>query len=315
MDAAATIAAAWAKAGACRPQALALNHAAARDPARVLDLPPAGLAGDGERLACWSPDAGDARRVSDWLKRAGFWTAPPLGPEDGESGRWVRLGITKQADWLEWLQHVPTAEPRWWSRSNPLAAALASGLAGGVLGWGAGRLAKAVVPGGLGRALPRLGMVLGGMGGAATAAPWAAANLGAGKSLLDGSTSRRLPPPTLKAALFRSRMLAQPGSASPFHVDVDQLGRTLWESALPPLESAAILGAGLGAAALAGGAPGPRDFGSFAARTGGDALRGAAAGLVLGSIVNRPPEQRMGLGQWTATGAALGMLAPALLGR
>ncbi len=71
---------------------------------------------------------------------------------------------------------------------SPLAALLTTALIGGGLGYAGGHLAKAIMPEGIGKKLPRSGALAGLSAGSLLAAPWVASNFQQGLSPLDGST-------------------------------------------------------------------------------------------------------------------------------
>lgn len=101
---------------------------------------------------------------------------------------WVKIAYSQTLRRIgEYLNFFPGQYPGGIPNApSPLAALLTTGLVGAGLGWGAGRLAKKLLPEGYGENLGRTGAIVGGLLGSAVPAAWGAVNLAHGKSLLDG---------------------------------------------------------------------------------------------------------------------------------
>lgn len=113
---------------------------------------------DLERTIKFASDFGPTRKV-------------PLTLDDIDQYPWVKVAYSQTLKTiLENLNFIPGKYmgmiP---NHPNPLAATLTSGLAGAGLGYGVGRVAKAVLPEGYGENLPTSLALLGGAGGAGTA--------------------------------------------------------------------------------------------------------------------------------------------------
>lgn len=201
---------------------------------------------------------------------------------------------------------------------SPLAAMLTSGLVGAGLGYGAGRLAGAVLPGRWGKRLGRTGAILGGLAGATPGALW-------GLSSPYGWTDPRpLDPPAgsldqsdpemfklsgdLGAALdaiplgamYKEAVNAltydipdRSGPFDPITVNINALGQTLWDHEAPPGMAAATMGALYAAQQL----PDPRSrpglvtghqLGQLAANAAGDYTKGLLVGAALNAVVGTP---------------------------
>lgn len=228
---------------------------------------------------------------------------------------------------------------------SPLAAMLTSGLLGAGLGWGAGRLARAALPEGYGEHLGRTGAIMGGTLGILPGAAWAAAGAANGHGLTDpwpleapagspdlpdlspssplhgdnrvkmGSEIPVVPlgagfTRRIKAALDTIGGYVEPPDPTPLDVNIDALGRTLWESGASPQ----LAGATMGAMYTAQQLPDPRSrpgyvtagqLGEFTARTSGDYLKGLLVGGAINTVVGTP---------WRAPAFGTGMAALGILG-
>lgn len=213
---------------------------------------------------------------------------------------------------------------------SPLAAALTSGVLGAGLGYAGGRLAAAAMPRGVGRKLPRTGAVTGAAAGVAMPALWAILNQVHGAPLNDpgalgGLSNEELAPMAkngldafLEAAEAFYEPLPEKTAAYGSDVDVDALGRTLWESGADPALAATTLGAVYAASRLPDpyGRPGiatGHQLGQLAMRTAGDYAEGYLAGAVLNVVIGTP----FSAGTYGLGNAALGAIeavVPKLLG-
>lgn len=112
--------------------------------------------------------------------------SPVLGEEDKDDP-WIKVAYSPTlrtlSDMLNFTHGTyPGGIP---NAPSPLAAMLTSGVVGAGLGYGAGHVAKYLLPEEYGRKLPYTGAMLGGLGGASLAAPWMADNVSQGKSILE----------------------------------------------------------------------------------------------------------------------------------
>lgn len=107
---------------------------------------------------------------------------------------------------------------------------------------------------------------------------------------------------------------------SPLAVNVDALGRTLWESGADPRLVGSTVGALRAAASLPGGTGDPSrvtpaQVGELAAAMGAGYAAGAAAGAALGVLTGLPRAAQNALARSGAFAAAVREVVPALFGR
>lgn len=220
---------------------------------------------------------------------------------------------------------------------SPAAAMLTSGLVGAGLGYGAGRLARHVLPEGYGEHLGRTGAILGGLAGIAPGAAWGAASGLNGHSPLEGwpldtpagadpapdasptswiHGANALPAVSGRAAAAIKQAastfggFAEPQDPTPLDVHIDALGRTLWESGASPQLAGSTMGAMYAAQQL----PDPRSrpnlvtagqLGQLAMRTSGDYMQGLLVGKAINAVVGTP---------WSAPAFGAGATALGILG-
>jgi hypothetical protein len=234
------------------------------------------------------------------------------------------------------------------NQPGPVNSMLTSGLIGAGLGYGAGTLGAAMLPEGWNKErLPQTLAMLGGAAGAAPGALWGGINKAKGLRLDDNQLLYHRddePPayltlpkagkfdgvelgPQFKAACDRfTETLVKSADAQDFSagpapaVNVDALGRTLWETGSnnPPL-AATTFGAVMAAGQMPGGDDSewvtPMQMGELAARMGAGYLSGAVVGKTLGLLTGMPEAAQNRLkrtGQYTAI---LEAVVPRLFGR
>lgn len=130
----------------------------------------------------------DMARCRDAVKRAGYacekW--PLLDADLKDNGDWVKVAYSPALSrGLEYLNFFPGQYPGGIpNHPSPLAAMLTTGLIGGGLGYGVGRLGEAILPEHWERGRLRKTLALLGAGaGASLAAPWMYGNLATGHSI------------------------------------------------------------------------------------------------------------------------------------
>lgn len=272
-----------------------------------------------------------------------------LGLADLESpdGCWVKVAYSHTLRRLgELLNFFPGQYPGGLPNApSPLAAMLTSGLVGAGLGWGAGRLAKTLLPEGYGDNLGRSGAILGGLAGVAPGAAWGAINLANDKSLVNEWPNNgpekppeerpafsqaklgsdllglldeiELSPEFLGAVKLAGETMGVPYASqmprTPLDVDVDAMGRTLWSSGASPQ----LAGSAMGALYAAQQFPDPRSrpgivtanqLGQLTMNTMGNYRRGLSVGSILNAVVGTPySASQLGIGA-----AALGLIGAAI---
>lgn len=264
----------------------------------------------------------------------------PFNPEHDNPCEWIKVGYSEGIRRLgEYLQFFDTKNPEWWSHPSPVAAMAASSLLGAGLGYGAGRAVEGVfgnvLPGG---AKPRRLLSYGGAAlGAVPAGLWMLANRSVGRSfndpallggppaqqgILDPGGSFHMPDveemwKTSAAEMIHKRAEletmgapAQQRAPSPYDVDIDAFGRTIYHTPAGPATAGAIYAA----SGMPGGLPQPgfvtpSQFANFALSAGGNAAVGALAGAALGRLSNADPSS---LQSWRNTGALAGIVGTVL---
>ena len=230
---------------------------------------------------------------------------------------------------------------------SPLAAMLTSGLVGAGLGYGAGQLASRVLPTGFGRKLKRTGAVLGGAIGTLPALAWGASSPygwtdprpldpepGSDPDYsFDEKTAAALASipvsPQYKQALdafgyglgYRTDYdrRTRVGSVYPSDVNINALGRTLWDTGAPPEMAAMTMGAMYAAQQLPDRRAQPgiatgHQLGQLAANAAGDYASGWLVGAALNTLVGTPyAASSYGLGN--AALGVIGAVVPKLFGR
>lgn len=225
---------------------------------------------------------------------------------------------------------------------GPTAAVLTSGLLGAGLGYGAGRLASRLLPRGYGDHLGPAGAVLGGLVGATPGAAWGYANHASGHGLDDPwplDQTAPLPPTPVppqdpvKAAQDALAAVPVParvrrflgkqastlaGGGGALEVNIDALGRTLWQSGASPQLAGATMGAMFAAQQL----PDPRSrpgvvtgnqLGQLAMGAAGDYTKGLLVGHALNAVIGTPFRPgAVGLG--VAALGVIGSVVPRLFG-
>lgn len=284
----------------------------------------------------------DIEKTIKFAKEIGNTRPVPLTFDDLDQQAWVKIAYSQTFKTiLENLNFIPGKYvgtiP---NNPNPLAATLTSGLVGSGLGYGAGRLAKAMLPEGYGDNLPVSLALLGGAGGAGTAALIRGyPSLAEGKSLTSnwpfsdtgeivgqetGEKSKQ-PKHTLSDQTFKqlSDMLASfykskipaikpkkietmklsfdtfapnvplPATPTPFDVNVNALGQTLWQTGASPQLTAGTMATMY----AAGQMPSERQMpgyvtadqlGNLAMNAAGDYSKGFLAGYAINKVVGTP---------------------------
>ncbi len=322
---------------ACAEPSAALKKAAAdvytRTPAGYYYNPVA------EVVAVYAPPGEDFLRCKTAACRAAGRDnvfPVPLPLEEAASGRWVKVAYSPTVRTTgELLNFFPSTSgiP---NAPSPLAAMLTTALVGGGLGYGAGRLAENVLPlqkGKLRKTLMTAGALAGGM----TAAPWAAANVKdkglpglVDPSPLDGGATPQGDPDNYKAAgelgvMYRTAVdhyvkaafesmtfgnFAARKAATPLDVNIDSMGRTLWDTGASPAMAASTMSALYAAQQM----PDPNSrpglatghqLGQLAMNAGKDYVTGALVGAALNKTLGLPV---------TANQAGMGNLVLGLIG-
>lgn len=258
-----------------------------------------------------------------------------LPAEEAASGRWVKVAYSPSVRGAgELLNFFPSTSgiP---NAPSPLAAMLTTALVGGGLGYGAGRIGEAVLPiqkGKLRKTLAALGAGAGGL----AAAPWAYANLRTGKGLLspepldggpeaEGDPANYFTGPEKLGAMYEAAVdafvkaafegmtfgnFAARQAPTPLDVNIDAMGRTLWDTGASPALAAATMSALYAARQM----PDPRgeagvvtghQLGQLAVNAGKDYVTGALVGAALNKTLGLP---------LTANQAGLGNLVLGLIG-
>lgn len=326
----------------------ALAGPAARVQAAALTLPTRGLVGYyldpvEPKSALMLTDQDDFPAAAGVLARAGF--GPPadvLTEEAAGEGNWVKVSWSSPGRAIgEALNFFPGQYP--WGADNhagPVAALATSGLLGAGLGWGAGRLAKAVMPEGYGDHLPRSGLLLGGAIGAGVGSTPGLVNWLTGREFnapdplggaepngpdyggvgygLDGPGPGPKVGGYVKYAYGAVGVIPGPAGSSPADVNVDHLGRTLWSAADP--ETALVVATTMAAAQRMPSNRADPDWvtgdqlGSLALRAGQDYL----TGLMVGAAVNAAVGSPFSAPAYGVANAAVGVVrevVPRLFGR
>jgi hypothetical protein len=256
-----------------------------------------------------------------------------LPVEDAASGLWVKVAYSPTVrragellDFFPSTSGIPNAP-------SPLAAMLTTALVGGGLGYGAGRIGEAILPVEKGK-LRRTMAVLGAGAGGLAAAPWAVANARTGEGLLSPKPLDGGPTPEGDPASFVGEKLgsmyvtavdhfvkaafegmtfgnfAARQAPTPLDVNIDAMGRTLWDTGASPALAAATMSALYAARqmpderAQAGVATG-HQLGQLAVNAGKDYVTGALVGAALNKTLGLPV---------TANQAGMGNLILGLIG-
>lgn len=291
-------------------------------------------------VALCGPGAADAdflRCKAAACRAAGADSVVPvnLPAEEAASGRWVKVAYSPTVRGAgELLNFFPSTSglP---NAPSPLAAMLTTALVGGGLGYTAGRIGEAVLPLQKGKLRKTLAAVGAGVGGMA-AAPWAVANLRTGKGLLspspfDGGPAAEGDPANFPAgaeklgamflaavanfekAAFEGMTFGNFAARRPptaLDVNIDAMGRTLWDTGASPALAASTMSALYAARQMpdpngrAGVATG-HQLGQLAVNAGKDYVTGALVGAALNKTLGLPV---------TANQAGLGNLVLGLIG-
>jgi hypothetical protein len=243
--------------------------------------------------------------------------------------RWVKLAYSptlRRAG--ELLNFFPGQNPGGIpSAPSPLAAMLTSGLLGAGLGYSLGHVARHVLPEGYGRNLARSGAVLGGLAGALPGAVWAGVNRASGHGVTEGWPLRPpagsepgpgdlladVPLPEPAAIYAKSAFDTFGSDPGALRVNIDAVGRTLWDSGASPALAATTMGSLYAAqqlpdpAAVPGSVTG-NQLGQLALQAGGHYVQGFAVGKLLNLVAGTP----LAPPQIGAGAAALGLLSAAV---
>lgn len=278
--------------------------------------------------------------IAEQLREEGVVEPRYYNPETAElsdvrdpNGPWVKVsGTTTLGNLGEYLNYFPNKLNKHIpGLQSPLGAALTSGLIGAGLGYAGGTVAEQILPDSWHRGrLRRTLALLGGLGGAAPALAWGAANLHNGKSVLDGWPLDDGPHPPAKPVpigythtddRFNRKFAeldyqSETGVTSQPLINVDAFNRVIWgdpsvANRLSPVMQAASSGLVTGAATLAGGGRqakliSPMDIGRMAAGMGSGYLAGELVGKALGLLIGMPQATQDRLKQ---TGMFAGVVA------
>lgn len=228
--------------------------------------------------------------------------------------------------------------------ASPLAAMLTSGAVGAGLGWGTGKVLEKISPRGYGKKLGRTGAILGALLGAAPGAALSAASLSNGRSVLEPWPFEGAPQPNNDEALslLRDIKLGEKYKAAsaafckaafgdmfgefsakqpptPLDVNIDALGRTLWEHGASPGLAATAMGTMYAAQQLPsdlareGWATGDQ-LGQLALNAAGDYTKGLLVGAALNAVIGTPYSAAQ-FGGGNAVLGIIGSVVPRLFGR
>jgi hypothetical protein len=270
-------------------------------------------------------------------------TPPADVPFDSVPCDWVKVAYSPSIRRFgELLNFFPGKYPGGVPNSpGPVQAMLTSGLVGAGLGYGAGALAEQAMPDSWERGKLRrtLGMVGAGLG-AAPGLVWGMANRSIGRDFTDPALLNTQPDatpgfaaddlakvhldPSYKAACDayagRTKLAYDTmggdydhnayGGDGPMAINVDALGRTLWEGGAKPETAGMTMGAMAAAAQMPGGSgdPGfvtPLQVANLAAHMGAGYLSGAVVGSTLGLLTGMPAQAQNRLKR---TGMYLGIV-------
>lgn len=320
-------------------------EAAAKIRVPALGLPTDGHVGfyyspETEKYAVYAHEGAteeDVEKTIKFAKEIGNTRSVPLTLDDLDQQPWVKVAYSQVLKTIaENLNFIPGKYlgmiP---NNPNPLAAMLASGLVGAGLGYGAGRLAKAVAPEGWGENLPTSLALLGGGLGAGTAGLIRGyPSLAEGKSLLSnwpfsdtgepigqeaptGQTGIKIELPDVrekiqqasgefrpvprKPAPMRPKLgfdtfapdLPMPSAPTPFDVNVNALGQTLWQTGASPQLTAGTMATMYAASQMPSERQMPGfvtadQLGKLALNAAGDYRRGFLAGYAINKVVGTP---------------------------
>lgn len=294
-------------------------------------------------------DLEGAKEVAAAAVGPGLVLPDPLPHALAVSGRWVKVGYSpalRRAG--ELLNFFPGRYPGGLPNApSPLAALLTGALVGAGTGYGAGSLAERALPADYRRGkLSRSLALLGAAAGAAPGAAWLYSAHARGLSPTDGGDLATPPEPpaspqdvlykraaahlelvephpdyawaSAKAAAHMTGRMPGPPAATPLDVNIDALGRTLWDAGADPRLYGVTMGAVRAAGAMPGGdRPGwvtPAQLGRFALAAGAGYAEGAAAGAVLGALTGLPPATQNALARGGALLNLVRTAVPVLLG-
>lgn len=266
-----------------------------------------------------------------------------LPADEAASGRWVKVAYSPTVRTTgELLNFFPSTSgiP---NAPSPLAAMLTTALVGGGLGYAAGRVGEAVLPVEKGRLRKTLAAVGAGAGGL-VAAPWAVANLRTGEGLLspkpldggptaEGDPASYMTGPEKLGGMYLTAVdhfvkaafegmtfgnFAARRAPTPLDVNIDAMGRTLWNTGASPALAASTMSALYAAQQMPDphGRPGVatgHQLGQLAVNAGKDYVTGALVGAALNKTLGLPvtPNQA-GLGNLVL--GLIGAAVPRLFG-
>lgn len=304
----------------------------------------------------------DIEKTIKFAKEIGNTRSVPLTLDDMEQQPWVKVAysnvlktIAENLNFIpgKYLGMIP-------NNPNPLAAMLTSGLVGAGLGYGTGRLAKAIAPEGWGENLPRsLALLGGGLGVGAAGLVRGYPSLAEGKSLLSnwpfsdvgeavgqeaptGQTGPKLELPDVnkqlqeasgefrpsppKPAPMRKKGfdtfapdVPLPAAPTPFDVNVNALGQTLWQTGASPQLTAGTMATMYAASQMPSERQVPGyvmadQLGKLALNAAGDYGKGFLAGYALNKVVGTPyTASQYGMG--SAGLGIIGAVIPKIFGQ
>ena len=317
----------------------------------------------------------DLEKTIKLAKAIGPTRLTPLTLDDVDQQPWVKVAYSQTLKTIgENLNFIPGKYlgtiP---NHPNPLAATLTSSLVGAGLGYGAGRLAKAIAPTGWGDKLPTTLAALGGLGGAGTAAlirgypsyaegksllsnwPFSdndeAVETETGDSIMPKSTelsddtldtltniigafhggktkqtnqAKAPRPPKIssdKHAEFETfaPALPLPSAPTPFDVNVNALGQTLWQTGASPQVAAGTMATMYAASQMPSQRQVPGyvmgdQLGRLAMNAAGDYTKGLLAGYAINTAIGSPykPSQ---FGMGNAAIGIIGSVIPKIFGQ
>lgn len=307
----------------------------------------------------------DLEKTIKFAKEIGSTRLTPLTLDDLDQQPWVKVAYSQAIKTIaENLNFIPGKYlgtiP---NHPNPLAATLTSGLVGTGLGYGAGRLAKAIAPEGWGENLPYSLAALGGLGGAGTAAlirgyPSYMENKPITsnwpfeegeetqttqqnkpntdkeinpfiRDIVNAFYNKKESPKAQKPVKFSSVKYAEfetfapniplPAAPTPFDVNVNALGQTLWQTGASPQVTAGTMATMYAASQMPSQRQVPGyimgdQLGKLALNAAGDYTKGFLAGYAINKAIGTPysPSQ---FGMGNAALGIIGAVVPKIFGQ
>jgi len=250
----------------------------------------------------WLETAGNrlfAQREHDesGLPKIAGWEVVSLTGSSRPDPAWCALVLTrKSASLPETIQGLTGWNDRFYPPS-PLASLLASGILGAGLGYGGATLASGLLPGNWDKKkFRRMGLLLGGMAGAAPGALETFKSLLIGQPVTDASHTIRKNTSPKTGALHDSDLPRTPRYSTGPVIDSDALLHTIWRSPmvsgqLTHKERSLMTGVLSGAKQIADSPYlTPADMARLTAGMGVGYASGLVAGKALGTLTGMPPD-------------------------